>query len=670
MVEDRKIDYVNSKRLDKPLVALAIIREWRAQDPPGRFLKIDDRTGLWNDVGDKKAREKTSQALREKAPLIRKQQEEEKMATEGRTGGSSDEEEGDGDGKTTGKTTRFAEGTNMESGCDVAKAILARDHSLGREYLDEGEAVTLDGFSWQDPFNNTSSSSSGGGRSSNGSKSPGRGTQSTSNPPSPSRQGPPPPPPPPQGYHHDPRYSSDHFRFPSQGSLGPPPPPPAPGAYAHMTSNEYYRYQSWGSMPSGGPPPPGGHHHPPPPPPPPGGGYAYPQQSGGSWAYRDHSLGQNPLSHASVSQAGRYTSFDSRTSWGPPPPPQGGYAYPHYSGGPPPPPPPPPSAYPPPPPAGPHAGMQMAPPSPPYAVDPKVASAWSGQDPNQIAKSWSGGSGGSGEEYRSPTVATGRKSQVVSSSSEEHQPASSKPEVIKRATSNQNETAETKPDLKGPSVKRAALNRDNSTAANRLKEKYVPGYRKDRPFNVEREMRQLSYTFEQSAIAESATDTATGVKQRSLGEGDKMSTIDITAMDLMIRPMNLSNTSRSSTIEALALDFDDDPLIRPEPMSERSETMEEVFRELRENVPKPSNLAAMDRLTTNDFLDIVNEPIGEDEELFSPIKAVCVSFYNAAATRISFYNAAATRTPTHTLTFWHPRTYRDDDIPISRAAPS
>lgn len=63
---------MSSKRLDKPLVALEIIREWRAQDPPGRFLKVDEKTGLWNDVGDKKAREKTSQALREKAPQQRK----------------------------------------------------------------------------------------------------------------------------------------------------------------------------------------------------------------------------------------------------------------------------------------------------------------------------------------------------------------------------------------------------------------------------------------------------------------------------------------------------------------------------------------------------------------------------------------------------------------------
>ena len=77
MVEDRKLEYVNCKRLDKPLVALEIIREWRGQLPPGRFLKLDEKTGLWNDVGDKKAREKTSQALREKAPMIRKQQDDE-----------------------------------------------------------------------------------------------------------------------------------------------------------------------------------------------------------------------------------------------------------------------------------------------------------------------------------------------------------------------------------------------------------------------------------------------------------------------------------------------------------------------------------------------------------------------------------------------------------------
>lgn len=79
LVEGRKVDYVNSKRLDKPLVSLDIIREWRGQRPPGRFLKFDEKKEVWLDVGDKKAREKTSQALREKAPLLRKQQEEQMM---------------------------------------------------------------------------------------------------------------------------------------------------------------------------------------------------------------------------------------------------------------------------------------------------------------------------------------------------------------------------------------------------------------------------------------------------------------------------------------------------------------------------------------------------------------------------------------------------------------
>jgi len=134
MVECRKVDYVNSKRLDKPLVALEIIKEWRSQDPPGRFLKMDESTGSWNDVGDKKAREKTSQALREKAPLLRKQQEEEKLGEE------SFEE--------TGKSTRFNLPDKKKADKRLSRATLLRDHSLGRDYLETDESVGLQGFSW------------------------------------------------------------------------------------------------------------------------------------------------------------------------------------------------------------------------------------------------------------------------------------------------------------------------------------------------------------------------------------------------------------------------------------------------------------------------------------------------------------------------------------------
>jgi hypothetical protein len=60
------------------LIALDIIKLCRAQDPPGRFLKKDDKTNLWNVVSDEKAIGKAIQALREKDP-IRKQQEVQKQ---------------------------------------------------------------------------------------------------------------------------------------------------------------------------------------------------------------------------------------------------------------------------------------------------------------------------------------------------------------------------------------------------------------------------------------------------------------------------------------------------------------------------------------------------------------------------------------------------------------
>mmetsp|Transcript_18072 Transcript_18072/g.25530 ORF Transcript_18072/g.25530 Transcript_18072/m.25530 type:complete len:838 (+) Transcript_18072:185-2698(+) len=84
MIEKRRLSYVTSKRLDKPQIALEVIREWRGQSPPGRFLKFDEASKTWYDVGDNKAKEKTSQGLREKAPLLRKQQEEEAFESENR----------------------------------------------------------------------------------------------------------------------------------------------------------------------------------------------------------------------------------------------------------------------------------------------------------------------------------------------------------------------------------------------------------------------------------------------------------------------------------------------------------------------------------------------------------------------------------------------------------
>lgn len=61
-----RADYIRAPKIQKPSVARVIVRAIRNGDPPGRFLRKNEETGHWEDVGDKKAAEKTSQALREK----------------------------------------------------------------------------------------------------------------------------------------------------------------------------------------------------------------------------------------------------------------------------------------------------------------------------------------------------------------------------------------------------------------------------------------------------------------------------------------------------------------------------------------------------------------------------------------------------------------------------
>lgn len=63
--------YVLLPKCKKILVSKSIVRAIRSQNPPGRFLHKEENSDLWYDVGDIKAQEKTSQALREGAPDIR-----------------------------------------------------------------------------------------------------------------------------------------------------------------------------------------------------------------------------------------------------------------------------------------------------------------------------------------------------------------------------------------------------------------------------------------------------------------------------------------------------------------------------------------------------------------------------------------------------------------------
>jgi hypothetical protein len=62
--------YLKARKNDKPAISRAIVRSIR--DATGRFLRKDEKTGLWFEIGDDAAREKTSQALRQRAPEMRK----------------------------------------------------------------------------------------------------------------------------------------------------------------------------------------------------------------------------------------------------------------------------------------------------------------------------------------------------------------------------------------------------------------------------------------------------------------------------------------------------------------------------------------------------------------------------------------------------------------------
>ena len=64
MVDNNKHKFLSSsKKSGESFVAMEIVNDYRNMDPPGRFLQQNFVTKLWDDVGDKKAREKTSKAL-------------------------------------------------------------------------------------------------------------------------------------------------------------------------------------------------------------------------------------------------------------------------------------------------------------------------------------------------------------------------------------------------------------------------------------------------------------------------------------------------------------------------------------------------------------------------------------------------------------------------------
>jgi hypothetical protein len=72
LVRSHKIAYIACPKPQKGKFSRIIVDEIRNRNPPGRFLKQDSETKLWFDIGDKKALDKTRQALREGAPELLK----------------------------------------------------------------------------------------------------------------------------------------------------------------------------------------------------------------------------------------------------------------------------------------------------------------------------------------------------------------------------------------------------------------------------------------------------------------------------------------------------------------------------------------------------------------------------------------------------------------------
>ena len=173
-----------------------------------------------------------------------------------------------------------------------------------------------------------------------------------------------------------------------------------------------------------------------------------------------------------------------------------------------------------------------------------------------------------------------------------------KPDIVKRATSNQNETIETKPGLCGPSVKRAALNRDSSATANRLKEQYVPNYKVSGE-KFDRDMQQLSSNLELSTLDGADTSPPGPVKPTALSDTQRTTTLDQIAMDLMDKPDALSFGGRNSTVGtlgSLALDLEEEPLDK----MDDDDAIEE-----KPGLGRPAALTFNDRLTTNDIMNMV-----------------------------------------------------------------
>jgi len=97
LVDQQKLKYITSKtKRDKRSIAQSIVTAIGDLRPPGRFLRKDGQ--FWYLVDMDKARDKTSQALRENAPKMRKEIEEEQQLQKEHEEQQQTDEDEEGDG--------------------------------------------------------------------------------------------------------------------------------------------------------------------------------------------------------------------------------------------------------------------------------------------------------------------------------------------------------------------------------------------------------------------------------------------------------------------------------------------------------------------------------------------------------------------------------------------
>ena len=116
--------FTEAKKIDKPSVSKLIVGALRNANPPSRFLRLNEETSRWEDVGDRRAAEKVSQTLREKD-----------------RGDSKASANNNGSSKPSADTTSEAITSDGKEG--HSKVPSPPDETVEVPYLEEGETILL-----------------------------------------------------------------------------------------------------------------------------------------------------------------------------------------------------------------------------------------------------------------------------------------------------------------------------------------------------------------------------------------------------------------------------------------------------------------------------------------------------------------------------------------------